>query len=356
MGFPIDLIGPRVIIRRKGMDRVVLDIHSIFPHQMTGWPGRLRKLVRDIVIALLAVALIAALRVAIDRLVTDVVPFTLTFPVIIAVGLMAGARAGILTIAVCQLLVWYFVIPPQRSFAVESAGQVVSLILSSLAQLVTIWTVVAYRRASLRLREEGQHRVEILSIALREIDHRTKNNFHVAASLLTSQASTADDPHVAAELRLAASRLMSIASTYKNLALSSTTLSSVLLHDHLREICDQLREGMLPPTIILTFTSDPVTVTAEIAVAVGLIVNEWITNAAKHAFPDAIGTISVSVSRRGDAIEVVVADDGAGLTRPDVKGRGANLTMLLARSIGATTDITQQDGTRCTLRLAGVGT
>lgn len=320
---------------------------DILGGDLTGW----RRLLRDIVVALAAIGLVICVRLVIDRFVTGIVPFTLTFPVIIGAGLLAGARAGVLTIAGCQLLVWYFVIPPQRSFAIASTGQVVSLLLSSLAQLLTIWAVHAYRRAALRLREESQHRVEILSIALREIDHRTKNNFHVAASLLTSQAATAEDPHVADELRLAASRLMSIASTYKNLALSSATLSSVLLHDHLREICDQLREGMLPPTVTLAFRSDPVTVTAEVAVAIGLIVNEWITNAAKHAFPDAIGTIAVSVSNHADGIEVVVADDGAGHKLPDVKGRGTKLTTLLARSIGATSEIARREGTRCTLRL-----
>jgi two-component sensor histidine kinase len=52
------------------------------------------------------------------------------------------------------------------------------------------------------------------------------------------------------------------------------------------------------------------------------------------------------------AITIMVTDDGAGTVRPDVKGRGANLTMLLARSIDGDTEIVQQDGTCCTLKLA----
>jgi two-component sensor histidine kinase len=145
---------------------------------------------------------------------------------------------------------------------------------------------------------------------------------------------------------------MSIASTYKNLALHSATLSSVLLHEHLREICDQLREGMLPSTIELAFSSDTILTSAEIAVTIGLIVNEWITNAAKHAFPDNIGRITVSVTEVGGTISITVTDDGAGMIRPDVKGRGANLTVMLARSIYADAEIVQQDGTCCTLTLA----
>lgn len=319
-----------------------------FRRVTSAWPG----LVRDVVVALAAMGLSICARVIIDVFVTGAVPFTLTFPAIIAAGLLAGGRAGILATIGCQLLVWYFILTPHRSFALQSSGQAVSLVLTTMAQLVAVWAVSAYRTSSIKLRDESQRRVETLSLALKEIDHRTKNNFHVAASLLMSQAATTEDGRGAEELRLAASRLMSIASTYKNLALSSATLSSVLLHEHLREICDQLRQGMLPPTIELAFASDSIVVSAETAVTTGLIVNEWITNAAKHAFPAGFGRITVSAFETAGTIMIKVTDDGSGTLRPDVKGRGANLTTLLARSIGAETEIAQQDGTHCTLRLA----
>jgi two-component sensor histidine kinase len=317
--------------------------------RITGaWP----PLARDVVVALAAMGLSICARSVIDLFVTGAVPFALTFPAIIAAGLLAGARAGILATIGCQLLVWYFVLPPQHSFLMRTPGDAVSLVLTTIAQLVAVWAISAYRTSSIKLRAESQHRVEILSLALKEIDHRTKNNFQVAASLLMSQAGTTENGGAAEELRLAASRLMSIASTYKNLALHSATLSSVLLHEHLREICNQLREGMLPSTIELAFSSDTILTSAEIAVTIGLIVNEWITNAAKHAFPDNIGRITVSVTEVGGTISITVTDDGAGMIRPDVKGRGANLTVMLARSIYADAEIVQQDGTCCTLTLA----
>jgi two-component sensor histidine kinase len=325
-----------------------IDGFSEFRRLTRAWP----PLVRDITIALAAMGLSICARLVIDLFVTGAVPFALTFPAIIAAGLLAGARAGILATIGCQLLVWYFVLAPQRSFILQSSGDAVSLILTTMAQLVAVWAISAYRTSSIKLREESLRRVETLSLALKEIDHRTKNNFQVAASLLMSQAATTEDGHAAEELRLAASRLMSIASTYKNLALNSATLSSVLLHEHLREICNQLRQGMLPPTIELAVSSDAILVSAESAVTIGLIVNEWITNAAKHAFPDNIGRITVSMTESAGAITIMVTDDGAGTVRPDVKGRGANLTMLLARSIDGDTEIVQQDGTCCTLKLA----
>lgn len=311
------------------------------------WP----PIVGDVVVALAAIMLAVGSRLMLDRFIIGAVPFALTFPAVIAAGLLAGWRAGLLAIIGCQLLVWYFILPPERSFALLNTGQAASLILTTFAQLIAVWAVTAYRASARQAREEARQRMDLMGIALKEIDHRTKNNFQIAASLLTAQASSSDSPEVAQELRLAASRLSIIASTYKNLAVSSATLSDVLLHDHLREICDHIREGMLPPTIRLTFDAQEVTVSAEKAVTIGLIVNEWITNAAKHAFPDTIGEIEVSLAAEADMLKIAVADNGkSGAGRP-LTGRGSKLIELLARSLGATATVRRDGGTHCLLEV-----
>ncbi len=307
------------------------------------WP----PLVRDILVALAAMMLAVGCRLIIDHFVAGAVPFALTFPAVIAAGLLAGGRAGLLAIAGCQMLVWYFILPPARSFAIPNAGYATSLVMTTLAQGVAVWAVAAYRGSVRKARGEVQRRIELMDIALREIDHRTKNNFQIAASLLVAQAGSSDNPDVAQHLRLAAARLTSIASTYRNLAVSSATLSDVLLHDHLKEICDHIRDGMLPATIDLTFVAEPVTVAADKAVTIGLIVNEWITNAVKHAFPDAIGEIAVSLEKASAGMRIVVADNGGGGS--GAAGSGSKLIELLVRSLGATVSIDQNDGTRCVL-------
>jgi two-component sensor histidine kinase len=318
-------------------------------HWLRRWPPALV----EAAVALSAVALAVGGRLLLDSFVSGAVPFALVFPCAIGAGLIAGFRAGLATVAVCQLLVWYFVMPPARTFELDP-GQTASLLLTTIAELIAVWAVTSYRRAAITLRAEQARRVDMLQLALREIDHRTKNNFHIAASLLTAQAATTADDGAAAELRLAASRLMSIAGTYKNLALSSANLSNVLLHEHLREICDQLRGGMLPEAVALRFDAAPATVTAEAAVAIGLIVNEWITNAAKHAFAGGNGEIVVGVVREGPDLIVTVADNGPGIDDSRQSGSGSRLTATLARSIPARLEVVSRAGTRCTLRLAAV--
>lgn len=312
----------------------------------------LRPWPRDLIVAFGGIVLAVGLRSALELFVTDAVPFALTFPAIIAAALLAGWRAGILTMVGCQLLVWYFVMPPYRSFEIVSAGQATSLVLTTFAQLLSIWAVSAYRSSTHQLADEAAKRMELMTIALQEIDHRTKNNFQIAASLLMAQAAGAGDKKIGTQLHAAAARLQSIAATYKNLSVSSVGLSEVALDKHLEDICAGLRKAMLPETIELRYSADSVTIPADDAVAIGLIVNEWITNAAKHAYDDQTGTIDVSLKNGADAIRVEVSDRGNGKSGGKASGLGTSLIEMLAEPLDGEIAINRANGTRCTLTLA----
>ena len=307
----------------------------------------------DIVVAFAAIGLAVAGRAVVDLFTPGVFPFAFVFPAVIFASLIAGLRAGLLSTASCQLLIWYFVIPPRRSFEITTPDAV-SLLVATASLTLTVWTVASFRSTSLRLREEQERHVEFLSLALREVDHRTRNNFQIAASLLLSRAAAAGDPGLREELQQAASRLQSLAAAYSNLALSSADLSTVLLHEHLREICDRVREGMLPAGVTLSFDAEPVQMAAQSAVAVALVVNECITNAAKHAFPAGIGALAVWLRREGEEIVVTVEDDGIGGSMTG-EGTGSKLIDMMARSLRGKFHIgagrTSDRGTCCELRV-----
>lgn len=328
--------------------RLSMGIERLFD----SWPD----LWRDLVVAFAAIAVAVGLRLALEGIVSGVVPFALTFPAVIAAGLVAGLRAGLIAIIGCQLLVWYYVLPPEDSFAILNSAQVVNLLLTTVAQLASVLAVSAYRRAASKLRDESGRREHLLTLALREIDHRTKNNFQIAASLLHTQAADAGSPETGEQLRLAASRLATIAGTYKNLSINRETLTDVRIDEHLRDLCDRLRAGMLPAGTRLSLEAFPLVVSADAAVTVGLIVNEWITNAAKHACPEQGGEILVSLSRAEDTITVRVSDNGGKATRgkPRTPGRGTDLVALLAQSIEAEIAYERSAGFICTLRFCPV--
>jgi two-component sensor histidine kinase len=298
--------------------------------------GKLPRAVTEIMVAFAAIGLAVGGRVALDQFIPGVIPFVLTFPAIAIATLMAGPRAGLVTLAGCQLLVWYAVMPPYRSFVFESPAQVVSLLLSTAAQLVMLWAIGAYRGMTGQLAAENRQRIEDLSLALREIDHRTKNNFQLAVGMLDIQGRNATDPELRSALSRAAARLQAIGGVYKNLALSSADLNLIRLHDYLADVCGRVREGLLSPAVQLELKAEPVMVPHDHAIRIGLIINELVTNAAKHAFPEGVGHVLVALEDLGDALRLTVRDDGTGFDQEKTgDGLGARMIQMLARQLNA---------------------
>ncbi|KKC27166.1 histidine kinase [Sphingomonas sp. SRS2] len=326
---------------------VILDL----PHRLA---GRKPDVSTDVVVAAAAVGLAVICRAIVDSFTPGVIVYAFVFPAAIFASLVAGARSGLIATAACQLLAWYFVIPVKRSFVI-TVPDAIGLFVATASVALTVWVVAAFRATSIRLQEEQERHVELLSLALKEVDHRTRNNFQIAASLLLSRASGQDDPRLRDELQLAAGRLQSLAAAYSNLALSSADLSTVLLHEHLREICDRIQEGMLPAGVALSFDAEPVQVPAQVAVAIALIVNECLTNAAKHAFPDGLGAVAVWLRPDGNDALITIEDDGTGNKSDRNTGTGSKLIDVLARNLSAeftvTSATTTDRGTRCELRV-----
>lgn len=308
--------------------------------------GKLPRLVTQLIVTLAAIGFAVGSRLILDRFVPGVMPFALTFPIIAAATLIAGMRSGAMTIFACQLLIWYGVMPPERSFALQSPAQVISLLLATAAQVVMLLAIGSYRSLVGRLEAENEQRIEDLSLALREIDHRTKNNFQLAVGLLDIQGRNATDPLLKSALSRAAARLQAIGSAYRNLALSSADLNVIRLHDYLHDMCDRLREGLLSPAIMLKLEIAPVAVTHEMAIRIGLIVNELVTNAAKHAFEEGVGTITIKLEGESDGMRLTISDDGKGFNPDQVSdGLGARLITMLVRQLGARMTRTSNAGT-----------
>ncbi len=159
--------------------------------------GKLPPLLTQAIVALAGIALAVGLRLTLERVAPGLAPFVLTFPVIAAVTLVAGARSGLMTMIGCQLLIWYVLLPPAYSFVVDSLTTLVNLLLVTAAQLLLLWALSAYRTVMVRAQAESQQRIDDLSLALREIDHRTKNNFQLAISLLEIQGRNSHEPRPA---------------------------------------------------------------------------------------------------------------------------------------------------------------
>lgn len=304
-------------------------------------PRPLTEIAVGVAITLVFVAMRAVLAPVPDQL----APFALTFLALVIATLVAGWRAGLVTVLLGQGLIWYFLIEPRGGFGPLAPPAAYGLLLSTSVQLIIVLILGLYQREIRAGEIERARRINFLAHALREMDHRTKNHFQIVTSLLTLQANRSGSAEVKAALGEAAERLKAVAGVYDALAPSSQGLETVRLQDQLEKICGQIRRGIVPDGIELKMDLEPLLVPHERAVAIGIIVNELVTNACKHAFPDGRGTIRVAMRKEKGAALIEVADDGRGFAPGQAKaGLGTRLVGAFVQRVRGRSEVRAAPG------------
>lgn len=155
------------------------------------------------------------------------------------------------------------------------------------------------------LREALEHQ----AMLTREMSHRVKNSLASVVGLLRVQGRNAQSEDVRNALKDAASRITTIAQVHDHLW-RSAKVGFVDIADFAGELCRKLQETV-PHTVSCTFGH--LMISADKAIPLGLLINEIVTNAAKHAYPQGSGEIRVSGEQRGAELHVEVSDRGVGL-------------------------------------------
>lgn len=166
---------------------------------------------------------------------------------------------------------------------------------------------------------------------LQEIQHRVMNNLQLVMSLLTLQANRLSDNAATATLMSIRDRINSLALLHRVLY-RSENLASVDMVQYLKELCRyQVRSN--PGTsggVDLETLVDPLRLPLEISVSCGLIIQELVANALRHAFPDGrTGKVVVSMDARGSEITLRVCDDGIGFPEGVVNASKGSLGLQL---------------------------
>jgi PAS domain S-box-containing protein len=210
-------------------------------------------------------------------------------------------------------------------------------------------------RQTTRLREQAAlRRNEAL---LQEIYHRVKNNLQVVASLLSMQGRNVPDQATRALFEESAARVKAMALVHEQLHRSSD-LARIDLAVYLNRLVGNVAAHCARPDVHIEVATVPSNLSLESAVPCGLIVNELVTNACKHAFPDGRGGhVLVALSRVDEVtLELSVRDDGVGLPPefdPSCSGNlGLRLVTSLARQLAAALELRREPpGLTWTLRL-----
>jgi PAS domain S-box-containing protein len=209
-----------------------------------------------------------------------------------------------------------------------------------------------------RNRDEERIRVALQEkeVLIREVHHRVKNNMQVISSLFNLQAGHALDDECRAILREAQTRLRSMSLVHEKLYQSSQ-LSRIDFGGYIRSLAVHLIHVYRPQAGRIRLETDFEDVTLDIASAMpcGLLLNELISNALKHAFPDnREGLIRLGLARRPDGlIEIRVADDGIGfpegLDYARAESFGFQIVTLLVRQLDGTIVLDRTNGTAFTV-------
>jgi two-component sensor histidine kinase len=212
-----------------------------------------------------------------------------------------------------------------------------------------------FRSAIARANAERDRQIERGQLLLRELDHRVKNNFMSVSSLLELQRHRATDPVVRAELETALNRVQSIATAHRFLYHHDALSDDIDMKHYLSELCAALSTALLrSDRVELRSRIDSVTAPRDRAISIGLIVNELVTNAARHAFPDErSGSISVTLDQQDEGMVLTVEDDGGGITGPSRDGSlGQRLIAAFVRDADGELRTESSDaGTKCAVRL-----
>ncbi|GDX79907.1 hypothetical protein LBMAG42_17180 [Deltaproteobacteria bacterium] len=222
--------------------------------------------------------------------------------------------------------------------------------------LVVIRDVSAQKAIERRMRSALAEK----DVLLREIHHRVKNNLQVVSSLLNLADDRLEDPGARALLAHTRDRVRTIALVHDQLH-RSADLAQVGFGAYLRVLATHLPQvvGEGSDRIGIVVSGEDLTLPLDIAVPCGLIVNELVTNAFQHAFPNhRWGTVSISIRGRADGrVELVVRDDGdgppPGWDPRAAGGTGLELVFTFADQVDAEVSVVVSSGVSFSFVFAG---
>ena len=200
------------------------------------------------------------------------------------------------------------------------------------------------------LLQEKQNLSQRQVMLAQEFEHRLINGLQLIVSLLSLQSRTATTPEAARQLTIAARRVSALGRVHRRLHLLDHQ-DVVEFKDYLQHLCEDL-SGLLfedgnGHAIVVEGTN--VEIPTNMAIPLGFIVNELITNSAKYTE----GHVTVRIettSQTGRSLSVI--DDGPGLPpgfKPsDSKGLGMKIVLSLVQQIGGELHIRPNDNGRGT--------
>ncbi len=218
-----------------------------------------------------------------------------------------------------------------------------------------------FRQAFARFRLEREKREaeaelrranERLELLVREVHHRVSNSLQMVLSFVSMQSNQTDEPAARDALESTQNRIKAISKVHHNLY-TRDDLSTIDLDAYLQTLAGELRAGFADEGsgVNLEITTEQVEAPPDEAVAVGVVVNELVSNAFKYAFPSGRGgTVTIGLKKIEDGYSVTVRDDGTGIDgsgTPKGSGLGMRIVNAVSASLGCEVEQVPSDVGTC---------
>ncbi|WP_328702859.1 sensor histidine kinase [Arenibaculum pallidiluteum] len=280
-----------------------------------------------------------------------------------------GAAVSLLAIGLGYLLAGWVARPLQamaRSVACAPLGTLPDLPAGrNYREIATLSNAIGRYAAGYQLADqelktslrEKEILLEEKTALVHEINHRVKNNLQIMLSLARTEVRhLPEGDRGRRRIEALSSRIEAMGRLHERL-FASGGLGRVDLADYLRALCDAIVAVNGRPGVTMTVEADPSPCRLDLAMPLGLLVNELVTNALKHAFPgQRPGRVTVSLRNEGQGMVLRIADDGIGCDGASPSGGiGSTLVRILARQVGGTVEFATSKGCIATVRLAAPG-
>ncbi|MCW5517007.1 sensor histidine kinase [Muriicola sp. Z0-33] len=221
-----------------------------------------------------------------------------------------------------------------------------------IAALLLMLLLLAYKAIKNNVRKNKllQQQNREKEFLLKEIHHRVKNNLEIVSSLLSLQSEIIDDPDVIEAMRKSQQRVQSMSMIHQKLY-QGQSLAAIEMKDYFMNLGNYLISSYgAKEQISLCCDMETLELDVDIAIPIGLIVNELITNAMKYAFPGGQkGKIVITLKEVDSLLYLTVKDNGVGKSgnlRVEGTGFGTQLIELLTRQLDGKMKLMNAKGTK----------
>lgn len=232
--------------------------------------------------------------------------------------------------------------------AYVSASKLINNEGESIGTVSAVKDISELKKSELKLRDSVAQK----EVLLREVHHRVKNNLQVINSILKLQSFHIKDEKALLAISDCQTRIKSMAFIHESLY-QSNDLAKVNFTEYLQTLCNNLLFSyqIEAKKITLDLQVNDVSLSLDSGISCGLIVNELISNAFKHAFSDqSTGKITVSLEAGKNGHCLVVQDDGKGFPKAinykKTKSLGLQLVIGLVDQIDGKIQCKNEDGTK----------